>query len=170
MRPLPRLPGSLGPRRLAVLATVGVLLAVPVALGGFGLGGEGGLSKPEYERTLQAAYADVQRAFRETNVTEPSELAVRVGLAQEQLRDAADALAARDAPATVAVQNDQIVSGLRAYAEELDALRVAAVRGDRGAIENFTAAIGTNAAIVQIATAAMQMELKGYEVGAISGE
>jgi hypothetical protein len=170
VRPHPRLPGLLTPRRLAALATLGAVLAVTVAVGGLGLGREDRLSKPEYERTLQAAYADVQRAFRETNVTEPSELAVRVGLAQEQLRKAADTLASREVPATVAAQNEQIVAGLRAYADDLDVLRVAAVRGDRGAIENFTAAIGTNTAIAQIATAARQMELEGYEVGAISGE
>ena len=158
------------PRRAAVAVSLCLVLAVPLAVGGLGVGADSRMSKPEYERTLQMAYAEVQRAFRETDVTAMSDLAVRVGLAQEQLRAAADKLDSRPAPATVDEQNDRIVAGLRAYADDLDALRVAAGRSDRGAIENFTAAIGTNGAVTQIVTAARQMELEGYEVGAISGE
>jgi hypothetical protein len=59
---------------------------------------------------------------------------------------------------------------MRAYADDLDELRIAAERGDRGAIENFNANIAGNAAIRQITSAAQQMELKGYEIGALAGE
>jgi hypothetical protein len=104
------------------------------------------------------------------NVGKSSELPARVEAAQDQLREAADDLDALEPPPSVAAENDEIVAGLRAYADDLDELRIAAERGDRGAIENFTANIGGNTAIRQIASAAQRMELKGYEVGPLAGE
>jgi hypothetical protein len=148
-----------------------VLVVAAVAGGALVLraGGER-LSKPEYEDKVQAVYSEVQEAFRETNVQEPSELPVRVQLAQDQLRDAAAELDATKPPASAAAENDLIVAGMRAYAGDLDELRIAAERGDRGAIENFNTSIPGNEAIRQITSAAQQLELDGYEIGALAGE
>jgi hypothetical protein len=148
-----------------------LVVVAAVAAGALLLRGDGGrLAKPEYERKVQAVYADVRQAFRETNVQELSELPVRVQAAQGQLRKAADDLDGIEPPTAVAAENDQIVAGMRAYADDLDELRIAAELGDRGAIENFNANIAGNSAVQQIASAAQRMELKGYEIGALAGE
>jgi hypothetical protein len=148
-------------------------LAVVVVVAVFAVVGRGGndrLSKPQYERKVQTVYADVQKAFRETNVKAPAELAVRVEAAQQQLREAAEQLDGIEPPKTVEAENREIVEGMRAYADDLDALRIAAGGGDQGAIENFNAKIPTNPAVQKIAAAAQALERNGYEVGPLAGE
>jgi hypothetical protein len=157
-------------RRTILLAIPLAVVAVVAVFAVVGRGGNDRLSKPQYERKVQTVYAGVQQAFRETNVKAPAELAVRVEAAQQQLRVAAEELDGIEPPKTVEAENQEIVDGMRAYADDLDALRVAAGRGDQGAIENFTAKIGANQAVQKIAAAARAMELEGYELGPISGE
>jgi hypothetical protein len=160
-------------RRRTVLRLAAAPVAIAVAVTAFVVAGRLGqerLSKSQYEEKVQLVYADVQQAFRETNVKAPAELVVRVGAAQEQLREAARQLDAVEPPKAVQAANDEIVAGMRAYADDLDGLRDAASLGDRGAIENFTAKIAANEAVRQIAAAAQELELKGYEVGALAGE
>jgi hypothetical protein len=148
---------------VAVVALAGVLL-VP-------RGGDGGtLSKPEYEKKVQAEYANVQDAFRKTNVTSTKLLAARVAEAQRELRHAADVLDDAKPPGGVAKQNDQIVAGMRAYADDLEELRGAAERGDSAGVARFNESIPQNPAVQQIAEAAEEMKFEGYDLGRISEE
>ena len=148
---------------VAVVALAGILL-VP-------RGGDGGtLSKPEYEQKVRAEYANVQDAFRKTNVTSPELLAARVGEAQRELRRAADALDDAKPPGAVAKQNDRIVAGMRAYADDLEELRGAAERGDSAGIARFNQTLSQNPAVQQIAEAAEEMKFEGYDLGRISEE
>jgi hypothetical protein len=145
-----------------------LILATALVLAG--CGGDGRLSKAEYEETVRSAYGDVQQAFRETNVAVTEGLAVRVEAAQEQLRDAAAKLEDVEPPEDVAAENRQIVEGMRAYAEDLDRLRNAAERGDTRTIEDFNARIAQNESVEQIASAAEAMKFKGYDLGDIAEE
>ena len=146
---------------VAVVALAGVLL-VP-------RGGDGGtLSKPEYEKKVQAEYANVQDAFRKTNVTSTKLLAARVAEAQRELRHAADVLDDAKPPGSVAAKNDQLVAGMRAYADDLEELRGAAERGDSAAVARFNQSIPQNTAVRQIAEAAEEMKFEGYDLGPIS--
>ena len=57
--------------------------------------------------------------------------------AQSELRDAADELDDAKPPGAVAKQNDQLVAGMRAYADDLEELRGAAERGDSAGVTRF---------------------------------
>ncbi len=150
-------------------------ILLTIALSGFlGLGGcaggDGRLSKAEYEEEVQSVYAEVQEAFQRTNVPSITELAGRIEEAQEQLRDAAAELEDVRPPEDVQAEHTEIAEGMRAYAEDLDTLRDAADRGDETAIESFNARIAQNEAVEQIAEAAEEMKFKGYDLGPIAEE
>jgi phosphoglycolate phosphatase-like HAD superfamily hydrolase len=152
------------PHICCALATVGTLALA-------GCGGEQRLSKTEYEQKVRAEYAHVLDAFRATGTAfgKPG-LADKITRAQAQLREAADALAGAEAPADVEKENEEIVEGMREYADDLDQLRDAAEQGDLRAIEGFNDRIAKNEAVEQIAEAAEEMKFKGYDLGQIAEE
>jgi hypothetical protein len=157
-------------RRLGALVATSALGML--ALAGCAGGDEGRLTKREYERKVRAEYAQVQRAFRATDVDSLELLADRVADAQDALRDAADALDERDPPREVARENDQVVEGMRAYADTLDELREAAEAEDAPAVAAIEARGGLFPvqAIEQIGEAAEAMKFKGYNLGPIAEE
>jgi predicted nuclease with TOPRIM domain len=128
------------------------------------------LSKPEYEEKVRTVYAEVQEAFRQTNVPEQEELADRVEDAQEELRDAAGELEDVDPPDEVEAENAQIAESMRTYADDLETLRQAAEDGDSTAIASFNSRVATNDAIVAMMEAAERLKFKGYDVGDIAEE
>jgi hypothetical protein len=150
----------------AVVAAVALAAVLLVPRGGDG----GTLSKPEYEQKVRAVYADVQESFRKTNVTSTKLLAMRVAEAQDELRRAADQLDDAKPPGAIARENDQLVAGLRAYADDLDELRAAAEQGDSAGVARFNQSIPQNSAVRQIAEAAEEMKFEGYDLGPISEE
>lgn len=119
---------------------------------------------------MRSVYAGVQEAFRATGGAQGDELAGRIEDAQQQLREAADALDDIEPPENVEVENDQLLGGMRAYADDLDRLRNAAERGDQRTIDDFNSRIAQNEAIEQMAEAAEEMKLKGYDLGPIAEE
>jgi hypothetical protein len=148
-------------------------LLVPAALAALALAGcdEGErLSKSQYEETVRSAYANVQEAFRNTNVTSTKLLAARVETAQGELRSAADELEASEPPKAVEEEAEELVEGMREYADDLDGLREAAERGDRASIEKFNSGIAHNEAVERMAEAAEEMKFKGYDLGPIAEE
>jgi hypothetical protein len=153
-------------RRLIAGAVVAVVALAAILL--VPRGGGGALSKSEYEKKVRAVYADVQDAFRKTNVTSTKLLAARVAEAQRELRRAADELDDAEPPSAVAAKNDELVEGMRAYADDLEELRGAAERGDSARIARFNQSIPQNTAVRQIAEAAEEMKFEGYDLGPIS--
>jgi hypothetical protein len=133
--------------------------------------GDERLSKSEYEQKLQSEYAGVQQAFQATAASfgQP-DLAGKIGDAQEKLRGAAESLEHVEPPKEVEEENEEIVEGLREYADDLDDVRDAAERNDLKTITAFTDRIADNEAINRIAEAAEEMKHKGYDVGAIGEE
>lgn len=133
--------------------------------------GDERLSKSEYEQKLQSEYAGVQQAFQATAASfGQTDLAGKIGDAQEELRAAAESLEHVEPPKEVEQENEEIVEGLREYADDLDDLREAAERNDLKTITAFADRIADNEAIHQIAEAAEEMKHKGYDVGAIGEE
>ena len=150
-----------------------LLISLPILISVTGLltaCGEERFSKPEYERLVRSSYADVQQAFRATNVPSLELLGRRVAAAQAALRRSAHRLDDADPPAEVEQENEELVEGLRDYAEQLDELRGAVARGDRAAIRRFNSSLANNEAIERIAEAAEEMKREGYDLGPIAEE
>jgi hypothetical protein len=147
-----------------------LLLAAVGALAGCNGEGREQLTKAEYEERVRTVYADVQEAFRETDVEDRDELADRVADAQDALRDAAGELDGVDPPDEVDAENAQIAESMSAYADDLDALREAAERGDSASISAFNSRVASNDAIVALMEAAERLRAKGYDVGDIAEE
>ena len=135
-----------------------------------GCGGDGQLSKSDYEQRVRSVYANVQEAFRKTNVASTKLLADRVEQAQGQLRSAAGELEEIEPPEKVEEETEELVEGMRKYADDLDELREAAERGDGSAVEAFSSRVATNEAVKRMAEAAEEMKFKGYELGPIAEE
>jgi hypothetical protein len=148
------------------------LLALGVGVLAFALARSGDgdqvLTKSEYEQKVRSAYADVQDAFRSTNVRSMQELAARVADAQAHLRRAASSLDEIQPPGAIEKQNDQLVAGMREYADDLDELRRAAEEGDSAAVSQFNTGIPQNAAVRKMAEAAEEMKFEGYDLGRIA--
>jgi hypothetical protein len=152
--------------RVAQLALVVLGVALLAACGG-----NDRLSKQEYEQKVRTEYADVQEAFLATGASfNQPDLAEKIERAQAQLHEAADELDDAEPPKDVEAENQQIVDGMRRYADSLDRLRNAAERGDLAVIEDATARIADNEAVEQIAEAAERMKFKGYDLGPIAEE
>jgi chromosome segregation ATPase len=145
---------------IAALATLSLM----------GCGGDGRLSKSDYEQRVRSVYANVQEAFRKTNVTSTKLLHDRVEEAQGELRSAAVELEEIEPPEKVEEETDELVEGMREYADDLDELREAAERGDRSAVEAFSSRVAQNEAVERMAEAAEEMKFKGYDLGPIAEE
>jgi hypothetical protein len=141
-----------------------LLLAGAAAAALAGCGGQGRLSKPEYERQVQALYADVQQAFRATDVPR-NELSPRLASAEKELDEAAAELLELRAPREVVAQTAAIATGLQRYADDLEALRGELAAGRPGAVDRFNASLRSNDAIEQISEAAEQLKFSGYDLG-----
>lgn len=159
---LPGLPTSM-PRLTAIAFA---LLALSACVGG---GDEERLSKPEYEEKVRTVYAEIQLTFQRTRGTEGEELAGRIVLAQESLRHAADELAGVSPPEEVEAHHADLIEGMREYADALDEAVQAASRNDESALERFQN-VGDDPGVREMAEAAEEMKLKGYDLGPIADE
>jgi hypothetical protein len=153
-------------RRSFRCAVAALVLALATACAGEG---EERLSKEAYEQKVQAVYADIQQAFRDTRGTSGQQLAGRIVLAQEALRHGADQLAAVKPPEEVEVHNADLVEGMREYADALDAAVQAASGNDRDVLARFRN-VSTNPGVREMAEAAEEMKHKGYDLGPIADE
>lgn len=127
------------------------------------------LDKAAYERTVKAAYADVQAAFRATRGLAGPALAERIAGGQAALRRAADAITATKPPAEVEADNDALAAGMRRYAAALDTARDAARRQDAGALAAFRDASGQEG-VREMKEAAERIKERGYDLGPIADE
>ena len=149
----------------AVLAAAVVVLAAPAGALALAGCGEDRLSHAQYERLVRSAYGAVQDAFRRTRVDSVGALEPRLAAAQAELRDAAEALEAREPPRDVEEHNEELVEGLRGYADELDGLRRAARDGDRSFVAAFNARIAHDERVERIAESLEEIIHRGYDLG-----
>jgi hypothetical protein len=147
------------------------LAPIVFALATAGCGGDDRLTKAEYAELVRTEYAEVQQAFRATGASfGRPELPEKIEAAQDELRETADTLDDAEPPPDAEAENEQIVDGLRRYADSLDRLRNAAERGDLRAIEDASARITSNQGVLLIAEAAEKLKFKGYDLGQIAEE
>ena len=146
-----------------------IVLALAALAGCSGGDDEDRLSKPEYETKVRTVYAEIQAAFQGTRGAEGEELADRIVLAQESLRHAADELAAVSPPQEVEAHHADLFDGMREYADALDEAVRAASRNDADALQRFQN-VGNDPGVREMAEAAEEMKLKGYDLGPIADE
>jgi methyl-accepting chemotaxis protein len=130
------------------------------------------LTKRQYEQKVQSVYGHVQASFRELgrNAGSLQDLAASVKSVQSALRDAADELEAIEPPETVEEENEELVEGMRGYADDLDRLREAAADENAPGVQTFNAAIAENDSIERMAEAAEEMMHHGYDLGPLKPE
>jgi gas vesicle protein len=147
----------------AVAALAAVLLA--------GCSGEEDrLTKSQYEQKVRSVYSGVQAAFESTRDADGSQLARRIEQARQELLSAAGELESIEPPAAVEEETEELVEGMREYAESLEGVRAAAEREDVAAIDQFNLGLDDNEAVEQMAEAAEEMKFKGYDLGRIAQE
>jgi uncharacterized protein YhaN len=112
-------------------------------------------------------YIGIKQAFAgpNTKVGSLQDLAARVQVAQRELRQAANELDDVTPPKDVEEENETLVNAMRDYADDLDRLRAAALRGDAQAVEQFNRSIPDNEAVKEMAEAAEEMIMRGYDLG-----
>jgi uncharacterized protein YicC (UPF0701 family) len=148
-------------------AALAVLAAVLLA----GCSGEEDrLTKGQYEQKVRSVYSGVQAAFESTRDADGSQLAARIEQAREELLSAAGELESVEPPAAVEEETEELVEGMREYAESLEGVRAAAEREDVAAIDQFNLGLDDNEAVEQMAEAAEEMKFKGYDLGRIAQE
>jgi hypothetical protein len=146
----------------------GLLLFLALAAVAAACESEKRLSKSEYERVVSEAYAPVRAAFEATRGA--TALAGKIEAAQAELRGAAERLEEIEPPEEVEKQNEELVEGMRAYADDLGRLLAALRKGDAEAVGEFNREVGKNKAVEQMAEAAEEMKFKGYDLGRIAEE
>ena len=150
----------------------GLALPLAAAFASLGIAGcnEGRLTKGAYEQKVQSEYTTIQSAFEATRGTSGKQLAARLDAARKALLATAEQLEAGEPPEQVEEENEELVEGMREYAEQLEPLVEAARSGRQGVIDRFNSKLGTNEAVEQMAEAAEEMKFKGYDLGAIAEE
>ena len=133
-------------------------------------GDEDRLTKSQYEQKVRSVYSGVQAAFESTRDADGSQLARRIEQARQELLSAAGELESIEPPAAVEEETEELVEGMREYAESLDGVRAAAERNDSVAIGQFNLGLDDNEAVEQMAEAAEEMKFKGYDLGRIAEE
>ena len=147
------------------------LLAALCAVFLAGCAGEGDrLTKSQYEQKVRTVYGGVQAAFESTRDATGSQLAGRIDKARQELLSAAEELEAVEPPEAVEEENEELVEGMREYAESLEGVQSAAERNDADAIGQFNLGLANNEAVEQMAEAAEDMKYKAYDLGRIAEE
>jgi hypothetical protein len=149
-----------------VRTKLAVLLPVLALLAGCGGGGNGRLSKAEFEQRIQADGASVQKAVSKIQ-TGSGSLGKQIAAAERAVKAAADDLAAAKAPADAEADLKTIVRGLRTIDAQLMKLARAAEDGDPVAAQAAAMAIQAAPEVKAAQKAAASLEKKGYDIGAI---
>jgi len=147
-------------RGLATLA--GVLLLLVVA----GCGGSGQLSKADYQTRLQKdakSLADALKPLAST-AKSPLEQAPKLSQARDKLRGAANDLGKAKPPKNVAADNAALATGLSKFADELDSFHAVALKNDQKLYNQALQQLGHSHAIVEVETAAKDLQKKGYSL------
>ena len=130
------------------------------------------LSKAQYEQKVRSVYGDVQTAFRAVGADAKTldDFAAQLGDAQEELREAAEQLEKVEPPKAVEEENEELVEGMREYADDLDELREAAEKGNSARVTSLRGETVDSPAIEQMAEAAEEMMQRGYDLGPLQAE
>lgn len=147
-------------------------LAVVVAAGCGDSGGGGGtqLTKAQYEQQLNSIGATIDSSFSELTTMfqspNPSfdEAADKIAEIQDQMRDQADKLDDVTPPDDVEAEHEQMVEGLRGFADDLEEFRQAVESKSVTAMQDFAESFDTSESAKKIQQAGDSLEKKGYNL------
>lgn len=164
---------SLARARHRGAATLAALLIVPALAAGCGgkSGGSGGtqLSKTQYESRIQKDGDEIKNVFKPLSTPPKSlkELAKNIAAGQKKLRAAADDLDSAKPPSDVAHDNAVLVAGLRTLADQLEPLRVGAVKNDANLVRSAVTKLQGSNSLKAAQKATEDMKKKGYSIGTL---
>jgi hypothetical protein len=150
----------------AVLRARTLLILLIVVAAGCG-GGDGRLSKTEYEQQMQAIGSELRAASSGigdlSQTRDLDKLADTIADFRDRLDEAADDVDGLNPPGDVEEETDKIAEALHAFADTFGEMEDAARDGDLPALQNAQAEIATKGAEAQRATESLKQ--KGYEIG-----
>jgi hypothetical protein len=147
-------------RVIALLALAGAVLLVVAGCGGGGGGGTP-LSKAEYEQQMQAIGQDLSKALDTSGGSaSAAEAVTTVENAQEMLREAADKMDEMTPPEDITTEHDQLVAGVRQFADDLDGVISALEEGNLQALSSMMSLDS----LQEIQTASAAITSKGYDI------
>jgi len=147
-------------RVLALLALVGASALLAAGCGGGG--GEEPLTKAEYQKEMQTIGTKLGTSLNSLgSATSASTAADSLKKVQGDLRDAADEMDGIAPPDVVADEHDNLVAGVREFADELDPIIGKLEKGNLQALASVT----TLAALTKIQNASTAINKKGFKIG-----
>jgi major membrane immunogen (membrane-anchored lipoprotein) len=153
-------------RGAAILAAVGLALLVTGCGGG---GGDGTMSKAEFEQRVQKDGDQIRKAFTPLNTPPKSlnQLADELKTGEDELHKVADDLDKANPPKDVAEDTTKLATGLRKLANELELMRTAAEKGDPALVQKALGSLRGSHALVDAQAATTDMKKKGYSLGTL---
>jgi hypothetical protein len=149
--------------RAAALAIGAALL-----LAGCGEHDTKSLTKAEYERTLQGTVGSLNTELLQVGTPaqiQPEAAADRIETIQEHFRNAASRLDGVEPPGEVRSAHEQLVEGLREFAEDLDEGREAAESGDAEELREFQEELSRAPSARKLRRALGRIQDAGYSPG-----
>jgi chromosome segregation ATPase len=148
--------------------TIAILLIVVAAAVAAGCGGgDGRLSKAEYEQRMQAIGSELRTASAAigdlSQTRDLDKLADTIAEFRDRLDEAADDVDALSPPEDVEEETEKIAAALHAFANTFGEMEDAAREGDLAALQKAQAEIAGETAEAQQATESLKR--KGYEIG-----
>jgi chromosome segregation ATPase len=148
--------------------TIAILLIVVAAAVAAGCGGgDGRLSKAEYEQRMQAIGSELRTASAAigdlSQTRDLDKLADTIAEFRDRLDEAADDVDALSPPEDVEEETEKIAAALHAFANTFGEMEDAARDGDLAALQKAQAEIAGETAEAQQATESLKR--KGYEIG-----
>jgi len=149
-------------------------LAVLVVLAAAGCGSSGGggepLTKAQYEQKLNSIGTTIDTSFNDLSEMFQGEspsfdaAAKKVGEIQDQLRAKADELDDVTPPENVKAEHEEMVDGLRGFADDLEDFRKAVADGSVAGIQEFATTFTKSDAAKKIQAAGDSLKKKGYSL------
>jgi len=146
------------------------ILAAALALGLAACGGDGRLSKSEYEQKLQSQGEALTSAFKGIDLGNSGnlkEIGAKIGSLQAQLEQAAKAIDDLNPPEDAEADNRRIAAALHKFANEFGRMKKAAQSGDPQQMQAIEREISSAREVRDAQEATRDLKAKGYKVGSL---
>jgi len=148
-------------RVFALLAVLGTAALLAAGCGGGG-GGDEPLTKAEYQKEMQTIGTKLGTSLGSLgSATSPAKAATALKKVQGDLHDAAEEMDGITPPEAVSTEHENLVAGVREFADELDPIIGKLEKGNLQALASVTSL----AALTKIQNASNAINKKGFKIG-----